>query len=199
MRYSLRNLSRPVDPMKQAALPILVLLVVVTLAIVTALPSASVEADHYQRFRDGKSLYTLLSGSIGRGYSLQDVEELLGPGVPLGSEEAAEAHRVVLRESALWNPDSYPDEIYNADTFMTWSGSDEEVTLQFRNGHLVNFSPEKFTTFHPSSDVAGQTQNIDETELESDINIAGREVSPTPLVRETTPVTDKATTSVASD
>jgi len=169
--------------MKQAALPILVLLVVVTLAIVTALPSASVEADHYQRFRDGNSLYTLLSGSIGRGYSLQDVEEFLGAGAPLESEDYVETHRAALREAAQWDPDSYPDGIYNDDTFRTWSGSDEEVTLQFRNGHLVNFSPEQFTAFRPSYDLAGQAEQYDEIEVNSELEIAGREVSLTPLVR----------------
>jgi hypothetical protein len=167
--------------MKQTALPILVLLVVVTLAVVTAVPSASVEADHYQRFRDGKSLYTLLSGSIGRGNSLQDVEELLGPGIPL--EEDVEIYRQSLRETAQSKPDSYPDGIYEADTFMAWSGSDEKVTLQFRNGHLVNFSPEQFTTFHPSYDLAGQAEQYDESEMESGIAIAGREFSSTPQVR----------------
>lgn len=169
--------------MKQAALPILVLLVIVTLAIVTALPSASVEADHYQRFRDGNSLYTLLSSSIGRGYSLQDVEELLGPGAPLESKDFVETHRAALRETARWTPDSYPDGIYNDDTFRTWSGSNEEVTLQFRNDHLVNFSPEQFTTFRPSYDLAGQAEQYDEIEVSSELEIAGREVSSTPLVR----------------
>ncbi len=179
--------------MKQAALPILVLLVVVTLAIVTALPSASVEADHYQRFRDGNSLYTLLSGSIGRGYSLQDVEELLGPGTPLESEDSVETHRAALRETAMWDPDSYPDGIYNDDTFKAWSGSDEEVTLQFRNNHLVNFLPEQFTTFRPSYDLAGQAEQYDEIEVNSELEIAGREVSSAPLTREkSNPVTTTA-------
>ncbi len=166
--------------MKQAALPILVLLVIVTLAVVATQPSASVEADHYQRFRDGKSLYTLLSGSIGRGNSLHDVEELLGPGTPL--EEDVETFRESLRETAQSDPDSYPDGIYEEDTFIAWSGSDEKVTLQFRNGHLVNFSPEQFTTFHPSYDLAGQALQYDESAMESGIVIAGRESSSTPLI-----------------
>lgn len=161
--------------MKQATLPILVLLVVVTLAVVTTLPSGSVEADHYRRFRDGKSLYTLLSGSIGRGNSLQEVEGLLGPGIPL--EEDVEAFRESLRETAQSEPDSYPDGVYEADTFIAWSGSDEKVTLQFRNGHLINFSPEQFTTFHPSYDLAGQAEQYDESEMESGIAIAGQESS----------------------
>lgn len=166
--------------MKQAALPILVLLIVVTLAIVTALPSASVEADHYQRFRDGKSLYTLLNGSIRRGYSLQDVEELLGPGTPYLDD--AEAHREALRETARWQPDSFPDGVYDADTFVAWSGSDENVILQFRDRHLVNFLPEAFSTFHPSYDLAGQTEQYDNLETEPEYEIAGRDVVPTPLI-----------------
>jgi hypothetical protein len=177
--------------MKQAALPILVLLVVVTLAIVTTLPSASVEADHYQRFRDGKSLYTLLSGSIGRGYSLQDVEELLGRGVPF--ENDIETHRAALRETAQWQPSLYPDGVYDADTFKTWVGNDEKVTLQFRNEYLVNYSPEQFTTFQPSYDLAGQSPQYHEVESEPGIEIAGREISPTPLIP-TKPASVTATT-----
>jgi hypothetical protein len=167
--------------MKQAALPILVLLVVVTLAVVMALPSASVEADHYQRFRDGKSLYTLLSSSIGRGNSLQDVEELLGPGSPM--EAGVEDYRESLRETARSAPDSYPDGVFEADTFMSWPGSDRKVTLQFRSGYLVNFSPEQFTTFYPSYDLAGQTELYDESAMESGIGIAGREFSATSLTQ----------------
>ena len=178
--------------MKQATLPILVLLVVVTLAIVTALPSASVEADHYQRFRDGNSLYTLLSGSIGRGYSLQDVEEFLGTGAPLETEDAVEVHRAALREAAWWRPDSYPDGIYDEDTFLAWSGSDEEVTLQFRNGHLVNFLTEQFTTFRPAYDLAGQAEQYDKIEVHSELDIAGQEVSATPFVS-TKPIPVKTT------
>lgn len=57
------------------------------------------------------------------------------------------------------------------------------MTLQFRNGHLVNFSPEQFTAFRPSYDLAGQAEQYDEIEVNSELEIAGREVSLTPLVR----------------
>ena len=167
--------------MKQTALPILVLLVIVSLAIVATLPSASVEADHYQRFRDGKSLYTLLSGRIQRGNSLQDVESVLGEGVPL--VEDVETHRVSLRESAMWHPDLYPDGVFNEDTFLAWSGNDEKVTLQFRNGYLVNFTPEQFTTWQPSYDVAGQTAGDRDASAEPELIIAGPQTSPIPVVR----------------
>lgn len=170
--------------MKQAALPVLVLLVIVSLAIVAGLPSASVEADHYQRFRDGKSLYTLLSGSIERGYSLQDVEDVIGPGVVL--DEDVEPYRDSLRETAQWHPDSYPDGVFQEDDFLTWSGNDEKVTLQFRNGYLVNFFPEQFATYRPSYDVAGQVERIEDMPQEQVSTVAGREVSPTPVVRSVT-------------
>jgi hypothetical protein len=167
--------------MKQAALPILVLLVIVCLAIVAALPSASVEADHYQRFRDGKSLYTLLSGSISRGFTLQDVEDVIGSGIPL--VEDVELHRGTLRETAMWHPDLFPDGVFNEDTFRTWSGNDEKVTLQFRNGYLINFAPEQFTTWQPSYDVAGQTDFDSDFSTEPELTIAGQETLPTPLIR----------------
>lgn len=167
--------------MKQAALPVLVLLVIVSLAIVAGLPSASVEADHYHRFRDGKSLYTLLSGSIERGYSLEDVEDVIGPGNTPGDD--VEEYRVALKETAQWHPESYPDGVFAEDEFLTWSGNDEKVTLQFRNGYLVNFSPERFMSYHPSYDVAGQIVSDGELPVEQPSTIAGRQASPTPVVR----------------
>lgn len=167
--------------MKQAALPVLVLLVIVSLAIVAGLPSASVEADHYHRFRDGKSLYTLLSGSIERGYSLRDVEDIIGQGSPPADD--VEGYRVALRETAQWHPDSYLDGVFDEDEFLTWSGNDEKVTLQFRNGYLVNFSPERFMTYQPSYDVAGYIVSDGEMSVEQLPTITGRQTSPTPVVR----------------
>jgi len=123
----------------------------------------------------------LLSGSIGRGNSLHDVEELIGPGVPL--IEDAESHREALRETAQWHPDSYPDGVFDADVFLTWSGNDEKVTLQFRNGHLLNYEPEQFTTFRPAHDVAGQTGHDNHPGMEPALTIAGQKNSTTPIVR----------------
>lgn len=167
--------------MKQAALPILVLLIVVTLAVVAALPSASLEADHYQRFRDGKSLYTLLHGSIGRGDSLQDVENLIGPGVPL--VEDTEEFRTSLRETAQWHPELFPDGVLDSDVFLTWPGSDQQVTMQFRNGFLVNHSRSQFADFQPAYDVAGQTGLSDDRGNDTALTIAGQENASTPAGR----------------
>lgn len=140
--------------MKQAALPILVLLAVVTLAVVAALPSASVEADHYQKFRDGKSFYTLLSSSIETGDSLHDVEELLGPGTPMS--EGVEEYRARLKDTAQWHQDLYPEGVLDSDDFVTWPAHDQPVTLQFRSGYLINHNRAEFLEYHPPYDVAGK-------------------------------------------
>nr|MBC8290273.1 hypothetical protein [Planctomycetota bacterium] len=72
---------------KQAVVPVAVLLVIVSLGVVATWPSGPVEAEHYQRFQDGKSLYALLGSRIERGDSLQEVEEILGQGVALAEAE----------------------------------------------------------------------------------------------------------------
>lgn len=66
--------------------------------------------------------------------------------------------------------------------------------LQFRNGHLVNFSPEQFTAFRPSCDLSGQAEQYDEIEVHSELDITAREVSLTPLVR-AKPISVKTTLS----
>jgi hypothetical protein len=71
---------------KHAVIPVAVLVVIVGLGVVATWPSGSVEAEHYQRFQDGKSLYALLSSRIERGDSLQEVEGILGAGVAVTTD-----------------------------------------------------------------------------------------------------------------
>ena len=166
-----------VTPMKQAALPILVLLVIVTLAVVAALPSASVEADHYERYRDGKSLYTLLRGSIEDGDSLEDVEDVIGSGEPL-VDDMAEEVRKQAREDSRWSPDSYPHGVLNSDNFVSWPVDNQTVTLQFRNGYLINHDQSDFTDYFPDYDVAGQAAETEGDPGEGVVTVAGRKLSP---------------------
>ncbi|MHC4876123.1 MAG: hypothetical protein ACYTGL_06460 [Planctomycetota bacterium] len=156
--------------MKQAALPVVVLMVILGLGFITTWPSGALEADHYQRFRDGKSLYAILSSRIASGDSLQHVESALGPGTPLTEE--ADAHRSELREQALWTPQRFPNGVQNADVFLTWPLEDQSVTLQFRNGTLVNHRGEDFEDFQPQHDVAGQRIAAD-TSSGGDFDLAG--------------------------
>lgn len=144
--------------MKQAFLPVLVLVVVVGLAIITTWPSSSLEADHYQRFHDGKSLYSIMSSRIRSGDSLQNVEKLLGPAIVV--TEAAGEIRNEYREQALARPESFPHGVYEEDAFVTYPIGDDKVTLQLRNGFVVNHQPGQYEEYHPTRDIAGYQANV---------------------------------------
>lgn len=139
--------------MKQAAIPVLVLVAIVGLAILTTWPSTSLEAHHYQRFQDGKSLYALLHSSIRSGDSLEVVERTLGKSTPL-VEGAAEL-RVQLRQEAEHHPERCPHGIYDTDTFVIYPVENSNLLLQFRNGYLINHDPAMFEQFYPQQEIGG--------------------------------------------
>ena len=155
--------------MKQAALPVVVLMVILGIAFITTWPSGALEADHYQRFHDGKSLYAVLSSRIASGDSLEHVESILGPGTPLTEE--TDAFRSQLREQALWTPQRFPNGVQDIDVFLTWPLEDRSVTLQFRNATLVNHRGEDFENYQPQHDVAGQKMVV-ETSSGGDFDLA---------------------------
>lgn len=158
--------------MKQAVLPLLVLLVIGTLSTVSFWPAGSLEAEHYRRFRDGNSLYTLLGRSVRTGDSLEDVEALLGPATPVA--EGAETLRTELRAHSQSHPDQFPDGVFEADDFIRYPVGDGWVTLQFRSGMLVNHLPEMFGAYEPPYDVAGRGgQLTDQPGVAADIAGAG--------------------------
>jgi hypothetical protein len=144
--------------MKQAFLPILVLVVVVGMAVITTWPSSSLEADHYQRFHDGKSLYALLHSRIKSGDSLQNVEELLGPAT-LATDNVEEL-RTEFRENSQTQPEHFPDGVHDEDTFAVYPLADDKVVLQLRNGFVVNHQPSQYLEFRPAGDVAGYQATV---------------------------------------
>lgn len=139
--------------MKQAAIPLLVLVIIVGLAILTSWPSSSLEADHYQKFRDGKSLYSLLNSRIRTGQRLDEVESILGPATPL-TDGVVEV-RTQLQQEALQFPDRFPQSVYDEDSFVTYQIENGRLLLQLRNGVLVNHDPLTFEEFASPSDIAG--------------------------------------------
>jgi hypothetical protein len=139
--------------MKQIALPAVILLVLVSLATVALWPSASVDADHYRRFRDGQTLYSVLHTEVEPGSAVQDVEKLLGAGVPV--TDGVEAVRAGLKQLAIRYHEHYPDGVYETDTFLEWPAGEDSVTLQFRNGWLMNHDPSQFAQYRPKYAVAG--------------------------------------------
>ena len=143
---------------RQVALPIIILLVVIGLMIVATMPSGPVEADHYQRFQDGKSLYALLSSRIASGDSLQDVEGILGTGIPV--TEDAESVRTEIQKRAQWYPAQYPNGVSAGDTFLRWPLEGDAVTLQFRDGYLVHHNPSSFGVWYGRQDVGGRSDLV---------------------------------------
>lgn len=137
--------------MKQAAIPVLVFIVIVGMAILTTWPSRSLEAEHHQRFQDGKSLYSLLRSSIRTGDSVEVVERILGKSVPLA--EGLDDLRSQLRQQA----DQYPERslfgVNDSDTFVTYPVENSNLSLQFRNGYLVNHDAKMFEQFYSHQDI----------------------------------------------
>ena len=166
------DLSKDRCSMKQVFIPVFALLAIVTLAVVATMPSSSLEADHFQRFRDGKSLYSILSSSVNSGDSLQDVEALIGAGNPVveGREELV----IERREAAQWHPQTFPEGVYETDTFVTWPIGDDSVTLQFRNGILVNHDPRFYLDYQLPHDISGRSS--DDEDFQSDTSSIGGDI-----------------------
>ncbi len=161
--------------MKQAAIPILVLAIIVGLAILTTWPAGSLEANHYQRFQDGKSLYALLRSSVRTGDSLEVIGKVLGPATPL--VEGVEEIRQQLAEDALQHPERFPHGVYPQDVFMTYPVEGGKLLLQFRNGFLINHDPEMFEDFYPDQEIAGNSSGVvtSSTETEEEMTSASQE------------------------
>ena len=153
--------------MKQAAIPILVLITIVGLAILTTWPSSSLEADHYQKFHDGKSLYALLNSRIHSGQRLDEVEAILGPATPL--VDGVSEIRQQLQEDAAQNPRRYPEGVFDEDTFVTYHIENGELLLQLRNGYLVNHDPVTFEEYSAPADIAGSNSPHGMTETRAEI------------------------------
>ena len=144
---------------KHAVIPVAVLLVIVSLGVVATWPSGSVEAEHYQRFQDGKSLYALLGSRIERGDSLQEVEEILGKGEAV--TEGVDAIREFVRREASLNSESFQDGVHPNDEFIEYPYGDESTTLQFRNGYLVNHDPILYRDTEPGIVIQGRDEIIE--------------------------------------
>lgn len=139
--------------MKQIALPALILLVLVCLATVALWPSASLDAEQYRRFQDPHTLYSVLHTDVVPGCSVQEVEELLGTGVPV--TEGVDELKASRKRLAARLPDQFPDGVHETDTFVSWPAGEDSVTLQFRNEWLVNHDQNSFAQYRPAYAIAG--------------------------------------------
>lgn len=157
--------------MKQAAIPILVLVIIVGMAILTTWPAGSLEANHYLKFQDGNSLYSLLRSSVRTGDSVEVIAKVLGPATPL--VEGLDEIRQQLEEDAQQHPERFPQGVYPQDVVMTYPVESGRLLLQFRNGFLINHDPEMFEDFYPEQDIAGKSDGVVRSSTQTEETLIG--------------------------
>jgi hypothetical protein len=100
---------------------------------------------HYRIRHDGKSLYRVLSTRLKPGDSRSRVDSLLGTG-----KEPSEAHRNRLLEAVRECPEFYPDDVLPTDVLLNYPYDGScWMSLQFRDGRLVNHDPAQFMRYEP--------------------------------------------------
>ena len=109
--------------------------------IASATVSGCSKAGHYRVHQDAKSLFATLHKEIKPGDSFQRVEELLGKGEPPQNREKLIA---AVKKFAQRLPQSYPDGVRDDDVFLDYRAGNMTVSLQFREGRLINLNPKDF-------------------------------------------------------
>jgi hypothetical protein len=100
---------------------------------------------HYRIRHDGKSLYRVLCTRLRPGDSCRKTDSLLGTG-----KEPSEAQRDRLLEAVNKCPEFYPDGVLATDVFLDYRYDGScWMSLQFREGKLVNHDPAQFTRYEP--------------------------------------------------
>jgi len=112
---------------------------------------------HYRRHHDGESLYILLNKYIKTGDTYSKVSELLGSSKV---SQLSKKLQLVITKLAEKNPEKYPDGVDDEDVFYEYPIEENKfmkprrivvtVYLQFRNGMLINHSPEDFLEYNES-------------------------------------------------
>lgn len=101
----------------------------------TSLPP---EAEHYRRARDTASLNQTLHRDVRPGDSVARVERLLGPGDRKDQAKQLSFTKLCAERA----PKFYPDGVQEGDEFLAFHAADNcSISLQFRNGKLVNHNP----------------------------------------------------------
>lgn len=104
---------------------------------------------HFRRHHDSKSYFRILNESIKPGFTVAQVQQLLGPEwTPPTSSSPVAVNQLRLqmaKQSSIQSPD-HPDGVQIGDTFLFYSLDNymRDFHLQFRNGKLINFDPVHF-------------------------------------------------------
>jgi len=127
---------------------ILLMLVGVVLTIAVIVLSAYIcetgrfSAAVYRYTGSGKWLYSTLYHGVQNGDTIEQVEQLLGPGKKGGAKLLNSFKRLAEKY-----PESCPDGYKEADEAVGFPLPGSELYLQFRNGVLINFDPTDFEKY----------------------------------------------------
>lgn len=105
---------------------------------------------HFRRHHDSESFFRVLNQSIRPGYTIAEVQRLLGPEwtAPTSSDPAAvnNIRLQIAKDGRVKSPDN-PDGVQSGDKFLFYSLDDytRDFNLQFRHGKLINFDPGHYT------------------------------------------------------
>ena len=100
----------------------------------------------YRYTGSGKWLYSTLYHGVQNGDTIEQVENLLGPGKKANAELNGRLYSVTKKFAAK-NPSGYPDGCEENDEFLGFRLLGGELYLQFRNGVLINFDPAEFEKY----------------------------------------------------
>jgi hypothetical protein len=118
--------------------------VFVICALLPAFTSGCSRAAHYRENHDAKSLCATLNRQVKPGDSMEKIEKLLDAHVLDGAlRQQAARHYVNVTQS---RPKEFPDGVVGDDVFVGCPAGDSMLFLQFRQGKLINFDPERFKT-----------------------------------------------------
>lgn len=101
--------------------------------------------DHYDNWyrwdhRRSESVRVAMHNDVPSGSQFEDVARMLGRGKVLSDTDSLPHRRLVTKY-----PEDSPDGLEASDTFVRYTlGSGSGLILQFRNGKLVNHSPEHY-------------------------------------------------------
>jgi len=97
-------------------------------------------AVRYRRTQSADDLLTVLKERLRNGDSVAKLERLLGPG-ELVDFTRIPGYRGLIERNCRQDPATCPDGIKEGDKFLSYRGGNTILTVQARDGRLVNYDP----------------------------------------------------------
>lgn len=99
-------------------------------------------AVRYRRTGEGHALYAVLKDRLRNGVTFEGASQILGPGNRVADPK--------FLKYAVANALSSPEGARATDAFYTWKSTGWDITLQFRDGKLINHNPSVYPLADPS-------------------------------------------------